>query len=114
MKKTLIWLAACTAAMLGPPWLSTMVPREHAMMVVVAAFFLANPLLAGGTGIFAGWEIKSRWWMPLAHAALFVCGAWLFLEMGEPAFFLYAAAYLTTGILTMLGTAIVRRKILKR
>ena len=36
-----------------------------------------------------------------------LAGVWLFFEMGEPAFLLYAGGYLIIGVITMLITALI-------
>lgn len=40
--------------------------------------------------------------LPLIAAVLYLAGAWLFFDMGEPAFLLYSGAYFLIGTISML------------
>lgn len=46
---------------------------------------------------------KRLWSLPVISAALFLIGTWVFFDMGETAFILYAAVYLVLGIAAMLA-----------
>ena len=41
---------------------------------------------------------------------LFLIGTWIFFDMGETAFILYAAVYLALGIAAMLISILIRKK----
>ena len=43
-------------------------------------------------------------------AVCFLIGTWIFFDMGETAFILYAAAYLALGIAAMLISVFIRKK----
>ena len=46
--------------------------------------------------------MKHLWSLPVISAVLFLIGTWIFFDMGETAFILYAAVYLVIGIMAML------------
>ena len=73
-------------------------------------FFAVNPVYSALAGFFAGKQVKTFWWIPLLNALLFVCGAWLFFDLGESAFFIYASIYLALGLIAMIITALVIKK----
>jgi len=62
-------------------------------------------------GVFAGKDVKHLWSLPVISAVLFLIGTWIFFDMGEMAFVLYAAVYLALGIVTMLISMIIRKKV---
>ena len=55
--------------------------------------------------------MKHLWSLPVISAVLFLIGTWIFFDMGEMAFVLYAAVYLALGIVTMLISMIIRKKV---
>ncbi len=64
--------------------------------------FAVNPLYSVINGAFAGKDVKHLWSLPVISAVLFLIGTWIFFDMGETAFILYAAVYLVIGIMAML------------
>ncbi|MDE6837266.1 MAG: hypothetical protein K2P33_02605, partial [Acutalibacter sp.] len=61
-----------------------------------------------GTGIFAGLDIKARWWLVPVAAVLVLCGYLVFFSL-ETAFLLFAGADLLLGVLGITGAALVQR-----
>jgi len=104
MKKNIIlWLAASAVVMLAFPWLAvTFVKGDAGMAVCFLLFFAVNPLYSVLIGAFAGKDIRRLWSLPVISSALFLIGTWIFFDMGESAFILYAAVYLVLGIAAML------------
>ena len=93
MKKNIIlWMAASAVVMLAFPWLAvTFVKGDAGMAVCFLLFFAVNPLYSVIIGVFAGKNIRHLWSFPVVSAALFPIGTWIFFDMGETAFILYAA-----------------------
>ena len=104
MKKNIIlWLAVSAVVMLMFPWLAvTFVKGVAGMAVCFLLFFVVNPLYSAIIGVFAGKDIRHLWSLPVISVALFLIGAWIFFDMGETAFVLYAVVYLVLGIVAML------------
>lgn len=113
MKKNIIlWLAVSAAIMLALPWLAvTFVKGDAGMAACFVLFFAINPIYSVVIGIFAGKDMKHLWSLPVISAVLFLVGTWVFFDMGETAFILYAAAYLVLGIATMLISMCIRKKV---
>ena len=88
--------ALCSAAvMLLLPWCTvTFANGTSGMAACLLLFFAIDPVAAICVGVFAGRALKAAWFQPLLLSALFLLGAWLFFDMGERAFLLYAAVYL--------------------
>ena len=104
MKKNIIlWMAASAVVMLAFPWLAaTFVKGDAGMAVCFLLFFAVNPLYSVLIGAFSGKDIRHLWSLPVISSALFLIGTWIFFDMGESAFILYAAVYLVLGIAAML------------
>lgn len=112
MKKNIIlWFAASAVVMLAFPWLAvTFVKGDAGMAVCFLLFFAVNPLYTVIIGAFAGKDVKHLWSLPVISAVLFLIGTWIFFDMGETAFILYAAVYLVIGIMAMLISMFIRKK----
>ena len=104
MKKNIIlWMAASAVVMLAFPWLAaTFVKGDAGMAVCFLLFFAVNPLYSVLIGAFAGKDIRRLWSLPVISSALFLIGTWIFFDMEELAFILYAAVYLVLRIAAML------------
>ncbi len=113
MKKNIIlWFAVSAAVMLMVPWLAvTFVKGDAGMAVCFLLFFAVNPLYSVLIGAFAGKDIRHLWSLPVISAVLFLIGTWIFFDMGETAFILYAAVYLALGIAVMLISMLIRKKV---
>ncbi|NBH86129.1 hypothetical protein D7X88_18180 [bacterium C-53] len=112
MKKNIIlWVASLAVVMLAFPWLAvTFVKGDAGMAVCFLLFFAVNPLYTVIIGAFAGKDVKHLWNLPVISAVLFLIGTWIFFDMGETAFILYAAVYLVIGIMAMLISLFIRKK----
>ena len=97
--------------MLTLPWLvAAFVKGDAGMAVCFLLFFAVNPLYSVLIGAFVGKDIRRLWSLPVISAALFLIGTWVFFDMGETAFILYAAVYLALGIAAMLISMLIRKK----
>lgn len=112
MKKNFIsWLAVSAVIMLTLPWLAvTFVNGDAGMAACFLLFFAVNPIYSVVIGVFAGKDIRHLWSLPVISAVLFVVGTWVFFDMGEMAFILYAAVYLVLGMAAMLISMLIRKK----
>ena len=113
MKKNIIlWLAVSAVIMLMLPWLAvTFVKGDTGMAVCLLLFYAVNPIYSVVIGAFAGKDVKHLWSLPVISAALFLIGTWIFFDMGETAFILYAVIYLALGIAAMLLSVFIGRKV---
>ncbi len=112
MKQSIIlWMAASAVVMLAFPWSAvTFVKGDTGMAICLLLFFAVNPLYSVIIGAFAGKDIRHLWSLPAISAVLFLIGTWIFFDMGETAFILYAAVYLALGIAAMLISMLIRKK----
>ena len=111
IKKSVLWILLSAFIMIALPFLAVKAVSGTASMAIsFILFFAVNPVYSALAGFFAGKQVKTFWWNPLLHALLFVCGAWLFFDLGESAFFIYASIYLALGLIAMIITALVIKK----
>lgn len=80
------------------------------MALCMMLFLIINPIYSIILGIVAGRDIKALWNLPLISAIAFLAGAWLFFDIHEPWFIVYAAVYLCIGVFAMLTTNYIKRK----
>lgn len=109
MKKLLCWMFASMVLMLGCPWLAVTFAGTAGMAVCLVLFFGANPVFSLLCGAAAGKDVRRLWPVPILNAASFLTGAWIFFEMGEPAFLLYGGIYLIIGLAAMLVRALLNK-----
>ena len=111
MKKMIAWLITSASILLALPWLAvTFIKSDAGMAVSLFLFFVLNPIYAICAGAYAGRDVKRFWALPLITALFFLAGAWLFFDMGEMAFILYALIYLLLGMAAMLLSHFIRKK----
>lgn len=80
------------------------------MALCMLLFFVINPIYSIILGIVAGREIKTLWNLPPISAVVFLAGVWMFFDIHEPWFIVYAAAYLCIGVVAMLITNHIKSK----
>ncbi|MCH5186638.1 MAG: hypothetical protein J1F64_11045 [Oscillospiraceae bacterium] len=112
MKRNYIaWLILSAAVMLLLPAAAVaFVKSDAGMAVSILLFFAIDPIYSLIVGIFAGKDIKKMWSLPVISSVTFLLGAWLFFDMGEIAFIMYAGIYLAIGIIAMLLSGFVRKR----
>ena len=111
MKKLILWIIASTVIMLAFPWLAvTFIKGDGGMAVCFILFFALNPIYVICAGVYAGKDKKRLWALPILTALFFLAGTWLFFDMGEKAFILYALVYLFLGITAMLVSMFIKKK----
>ncbi len=109
--KILVWLLLCVVFMIMVPWLAvSFLKGDAGMAVCFFLFYALYPLFATILGMVSGRNIRRMWFMPFIAAILFLIGAWIFFDINELAFIMYAGIYLIIGIIVMLLSVVVRKK----
>lgn len=110
-KKFIVWLAISATVMLILPLSAvTLIKGDAGMAACFILFFAVNPIYSIIIGYFAGKGGKHLLSLPVISAILFLAGTWLFFDMGEPAFILYAVVYLVLGIVAMMISMFINKK----
>ncbi len=112
MQKAYIYRILFSATiMLLPPWLTVTFAKSNAAMAICfLLFFAVNPVYSIYIGAYAGKNIRYLWALPVISAVLFLLGTWIFFDMGESAFILYAGIYLFLGAFSMFISSLARKK----
>lgn len=97
------WSLIFAVVMLLFPWMAvTWVPSNDGMSVCLLLLFVADPLCIIVSGIAGGRKLAEGWILPLLGSAFLLAGTWLFFELGEAAFVLYAFIDLLLGYAALL------------
>lgn len=111
MKKLIFWTILSAVVMLGfPGFTVAFIKSNAALAICFLLFFAIDPLYSVLLGVFAGKKPGELWSLPVISAGLFLLGTWIFFDMGETAFVLYAAVYLVVGLIAMLISKIMNTK----
>lgn len=93
------------------PFMVAKLASECAGMAMCMILFLViNPIYSIILGIAAGRCIRALWNLPFISAVAFLAGTWLFFDIREPWFIVYAAVYLSLDTAAMLITYYIKRK----
>ncbi len=107
-QKASFWLTLSAAVMILLPWLAvTFVRSDAGMTGILLLFFGINPAYCMAAGYYAGKQTRRLWWVPAVASGLFLAGAWLFFEMGDPAFLTYTGIYFAVGMEAMLVSRLI-------
>ena len=110
-KRIVLWAVVSAVIMLVLPWLAvTFVKGDAGMAVCFLLFYAINPIYSVIIGAIAGKDIKRLCSLPFVSSILYLFGVWIFFDMGETAFIMYAVIYLILGILAMLISMFIERK----
>lgn len=113
-RAAILVLAAQAVVMVGPPALTRLaVSLDIYFVAVMAILLVIHPLCCLGTGIFAGLDTKTRWWLVLTGTVLALCGDWLSFAFSSD-FLFYAGLNLLLGLLGLTATTVVRRAIKRK
>lgn len=110
-RKLIRWIGITLAVMFILPFAVAKLASEClGMALCMMLFFVIDPSYSIILGIVAGRNIKALWNLPLISAVAFLAGTWLFFDIHEPWFIVYATTYLCIGVIAMLITNYIKRK----
>lgn len=108
-KSTLIALAVQIAVLFAMPGVVQLVRRGDVHFILTILILMAiHPLCCLGTGIFAGLDIKSRWWLALTGPVLALCADLIFYAM-DAGFLFYFGINLLAGVLGLAAAALIKQ-----
>lgn len=97
-----MWLAATVAVMFALPFcMARFAPADAGMALCMMLFFIVNPIYSAILGFRCGRDVRQMWSLPLISSITFLAGAWLFFDIREVWFIIYAATYLAIGWVAM-------------
>lgn len=111
-KKIITSILALILIMLVVPALAmNLATGDSAMGIAFILFFAVNPLLSIVIGVIAATEIRKLWWLPLLPAVTFPLFFSIVIREFVPDLYLYSVIYLPIGLLAMLITLVILRKV---
>ncbi len=97
------WIAVTIIVMFVLPFVVARLASEcSGMALCMMLFFIINPIYSVILGFKCGKNIRRMWNLPLVTSIAFLAGAWLFFDIKEIWFLVYAAIYLGLGWIAML------------
>lgn len=102
-RRTIItWIAVTVIVMFVLPFAVARLASECSGMALCMMLFLViNPIYSVILGFNCGKNIRRMWNLPLVSSIAFLAGIWLFFDIKEIWFLIYAAIYLALGWIAM-------------
>lgn len=97
-KEAVLWIAVTVAVMFVFPFAVARLASEYSgMALCMILFFIVNPIYSAILGFRCGSNIRQMWNLPLVSSIAFLAGTWLFFDIKEVWFIIYASTYLIIG-----------------
>ncbi|MBR6523220.1 MAG: hypothetical protein IKT39_01230 [Clostridia bacterium] len=94
----------------GIPLAAVLFASDAGMAICILSFYLINPILSVGVGVFAGFDFRKRWFSSLYVGIIFMITVCFLLTADEPLFFLYSAIYTFFSFISMLVTSLILKR----
>lgn len=92
------WITITGVMMFALPFcVARFAPVDAGMALCMILFFIANPIYFAVLGFHCGRNVRQMWNLPLVSSVAFLAGTWLFLDIKEMGFIIYASVYLIIG-----------------
>lgn len=92
------WSAITVAVMFTLPFAVARLASEcSGMALCMILFFIINPIYSAILGFRCGKDIRRMWNLPLVSSIAFLAGTWLFFDIKEVWFIIYALVYSSIG-----------------
>lgn len=92
------WIAVTVAVMFALPFAVARLASEcSGIALCMILFFIVNPIYSAILGFRCGKDIRRMWNLPLVSSIAFFAGTWLFFDIKEVWFIIYASVYLIIG-----------------
>lgn len=96
------WLCATIVVMFVLPFAIARFASEcNGMALCMILFLIVNPVYSAILGFNCGRNIRQMWNFPFVSSIAFIAGTWLFFDIKEMWFIIYAATYLALGWIAM-------------
>lgn len=97
-KVIITWTAVTVVVMFALPFAVAGLASEcSGMALCMILFFIVNPIYSALLGFRCGRNARQMWNLPLVSSIAFLAGTWLFFDIKEIWFIIYAAVYLIIG-----------------
>lgn len=97
-KAMILWLTISVVIMIALPFaVARLASESSGMALCMILFFIVNPIYSAILGFRCGKDIRRMWNLPLVSSIAFLAGTWIFFDIKEVWFIIYAAVYLIIG-----------------
>lgn len=97
-KTMILWLTISVVIMIALPFAVERLASEcSGMALCMTVFFIVNPVYSAILGFRCGKDIRRMSNLPLVSSIAFLAGTWLFFDIREVWFIIYASVYLIIG-----------------
>lgn len=97
-KVIIAWIVVTVAVMFVFPFAVAKLASEcSGMALCMILFFIVNPIYSAILGFRCGKNVRQMWNLPLVSSVAFLTGTWLFFDIKEAWFIIYATVYLIIG-----------------
>ena len=111
-KKIFIFLTIMFIVLFILPFILINISKSHEFMgIMIMLFFVVNPITTAIINSMIGKDIRKLWWVPILFCVSFLLSYWLILEEIILDLIIYALFYLIIGLIFMIGSLIVVKKI---
>lgn len=94
----MMWIVVTIVAMFVLPFcVAWFAPADAGMALCMLLFFIVNPIYSAILGYCCGSNVRQMWNLPLVSSVAFLAGTWLFFDIREVWFIIYATVYLIIG-----------------
>ena len=101
-KAMILWMTISVVIMIALPFAVARFASEcSGMALCMILFFIVNPIYSSILGFRCGKDIRRMWNLPFVSYIAFLAGTWLFFDIKEVWFIIYASVYLVIGLTTM-------------
>lgn len=102
-KAMVLWLTMSVVMMMIalPIIVAGLASEDSRMALCMILFIIVNPIYSAILGFRCGRNIRQMWNLPLVSSIAFLAGTWLFFDIKEVWFIIYAIFYLIIGWTTM-------------
>ncbi len=101
-KAMILWLTISVVIMIALPFaVARHAPECSGMALCMILFFIVNPIYSAILGFRCGRNVRQMWNLPLVSSVAFLAGTWLFFDIKEVWFIVYASVYLIIGWMAM-------------
>lgn len=102
LRTIILWFAVTVAVMCVLPFAVARLASEcSGMALCMMLFYIVNPIYSAVLGQRCGRNVRSMWYLPLILSIAFLAGTWLFFDIREVWFIIYATIYLAIGWMAM-------------
>ncbi len=109
MKKVLYAVLLSLLVLFFPALLAVLFAGTNGMAICFILFFAVNPVFFAVLGYFCSLAFRTRWYLPLIAATVYVLSMIVLFDPTESAWYIYAGLYLFISLAVGVTAAVVKK-----